>query len=85
MNFYQLLTEVLAALATSQASFRLGNYTVSVALNSGAPVHLSLSAALLAVEKVLVGQPGVFQSGDVTITIAPYSAPSAPASAAPAA
>jgi hypothetical protein len=74
MNWYTIFAAVLAALATGQVSFKIADkYEVSVNLVTGAPVHLTFAAALLAVEKIVAGQTGTFQSGDINVTIAPIT------------
>jgi hypothetical protein len=75
MNWFSIFSAVLAALATGQVSFKIaGKYEVSVNSVSGPPVHLTVAAAFLAVEKIVAGQTGTFQSGDINVTIAPITA-----------
>ena len=54
MNWFSIFSAVLAALATGQVSFKIGGkYEVSVNSVSGPPVHLTVAAAFLAVEKIV--------------------------------
>jgi hypothetical protein len=70
VNFFKALFAALPLIGVS--GFRLGAYIVT-ATTADAPHHLTIGEAVFAVEKVLAKQPGSFQVGSVSITVAPYS------------
>jgi hypothetical protein len=75
MKYVSYLGAALAAYLSGTASFRLGPFTITVSVVGGGPIHLTLAAVFLAVEKALAGQAGTFQSGSIQIVLTPYVAP----------
>lgn len=73
MNFAAIALALGAAVFTHTASFRAGNFRVSAAVVGGAPAHLTFAQALQGAEMALGGQVGTVQSGDVTISVEPWS------------
>lgn len=73
MNWAAMALALGAAVFTHTASFRAGKYRVSAAVVGGAPQHLTFAQALQGAEMALAGQTGTVQSGDVTITVEPWS------------
>lgn len=71
MNIGAITGAILTALFTSSTTFKVANkFQVTVTLaNGGTPVHLTFAAALLAIEKILAGSAGTFQSGDILVSI----------------
>jgi len=70
MNYIQYLFEVLAAVMSKSASFRLGPGTVTVTDTSGAPAHLTFNQVEAAVGLALSGSAASITSGDITISYA---------------
>ena len=72
MKYLPVFFEVLTAYLTGQGTFTIGGASgvvVTVTLATGTPVHLTFAAAMLAVEKIVAGIPGNFQSGEIVVTI----------------
>ncbi len=60
----------MAIVMTGQGTARVGDYQISATLaNTDAPIHFSLTAAILGVSQVFAGQVGTFQSGDVVVSV----------------
>ena len=67
---WQAVTLALgAAVFSHQVSFRVGSKTVTASDESGAPVHFTYGAALVAAEAVLAGQTGTIQVGNIKVTV----------------
>lgn len=69
MNFTAYLLALGAAVLSHQVTFRVGNFQVTAADVSGAPVHFTFSAALVAAENALAGKTGTVQVGDIAISV----------------
>jgi hypothetical protein len=80
----QYTLTVVLAVELKQTSFRVGAYTVTAALN-GTPTPLTLGSAFSAVENIISGKTGTFQSGDISLSIVPTATVVAAAAATPAA
>jgi hypothetical protein len=72
MTFIQDLEAVIQAYVTRSASFRIGDLQVTVTDVGGKPAGIPVAAIFMLAYMALVSHTGTFQSGVITITVAPW-------------